>query len=90
MKTDLMKGVIKSDRASGPVSFKALADAYLSLPSIKKHSSYDNKVTVVKNHFLPCFGGKLVTMITPTMIEIYREKRWEKRTWFGTPPNRQR
>jgi len=36
MKTDLMKGVIKSDRASGPVSFKALADAYLSLPSIKK------------------------------------------------------
>jgi len=86
MKTDLMKGVIKSDRASGPVSFKALADAYVSLPSIKKQTSYDHKVTVVKNHFLPCFGGKLVTMITPTMIEIYREKRREKRTWFGTTP----
>lgn len=25
-------------------------------------------------------------MITPTMIEIYREKRREKRTWFGTTP----
>ena len=86
IKTDLMKGAIKSDRESGPVSFKALADAYLALPLIKKQSSYRTKVTVVENHFLPFFGGKLVTMITPSLIEAFREERRAKGTWFESAP----
>lgn len=86
LKTDLMKGVVKSAQAPGPVLFKVLADKYLALPPIKRQATYEYKEGVIKTHFLTCFGTKLVTMISPTMIETYRENRREKGTWFGTTP----
>ena len=85
IKTDLMKGLMKSNQNLGPMTFKALANAYLAIPSIKKQVSYDNKQSVIENHFLPSFGGKLVTMISPSMIEIWREERRANGTWFDKP-----
>ena len=37
IKTDLMKGLIKSDQVQGPMTFKALTERYLSHPDIRRH-----------------------------------------------------
>ena len=75
LKTELMKGIVKSDQVQGPMTFKAMAEAYLALPELKRQSCYKWKSATVKNRFLSVFGEKVIDAITPGMIEAYREER---------------
>ena len=75
IKTELMKGLIKSDHVLGPITFKALAEAYLAAPEIRRQAVYDWKVRMVKGKLVPLLGDRLITTITPGMIEEYRATR---------------
>ena len=84
IKTDLMKGTIKSEHVQGPMSFDALTERYLAAPEIKKQAVYAWKKQGIKGKLLPVFGGKLVTTITPGMIEEYRATRKMGKGLLGT------
>ena len=75
IKTELMKGLIKSEHLQGPLLFKTLAEAYLTAPEIQRQALYDWKVRMVRGRLLPLFGDKIITTITAGMIEEYRAKR---------------
>ena len=79
IKNDLMKGMIVSERVKGPVTFKALAEAYLAFPDVKRQSSFSTKQTTIGKRFTPYFGGAVLNAITPSMIEQYREKRRQEK-----------
>src|SRR5262245_3083064 len=85
IKTELMKGLIKSEHVQGPVSFKNLAELYLAAPEIQRQALYDWKVRLVRGRLLPTFGDKLITTITAGMIEEYRAKRRIEPGRHGTP-----
>ena len=84
IKTELMKGLIKSEHVRGPVSFKALAEVYLAAPDIKRQVVSDWKVRTVQKRLLPVFGDRLITTITPGMIEQYRATRRIEQGYDGT------
>jgi integrase len=84
IKTDLMKGIVKSNQVPGPMTFRALAEVYLASPDIKRQASFPGKTQTVKSHFLPLFGDKLIQSITPGMIEDYREQRRGQPGYQGT------
>jgi integrase len=84
IKTELMKGTIKSAHVQGPMSFDALTVRYLAAPEIKKQAVYTWKKQAIKGKLLPVFGGKLVTTITPGMIEAYRATRKMEKGLLGT------
>ena len=76
IKTDLMKGLIKSNQVQGPMTFKALAGAYLALPRVKAQANYERKQMWIEQRFLPVFGAnRLITAITPESIEAYYQSR---------------
>ena len=75
IKTDLMKGRIKSVEDGQTRTFHFLATQYLQLADIKRQSSYSWKQTAIKNRFLPVFGTKVLDGITTIHIEAYRESR---------------
>jgi integrase len=76
IKTDLMKGIVKSDQVQGPITFKALAEAYLALPRVMAQANYERKQRWVELRFLPTFGAnRLITAITPDSIEAYYQSR---------------
>jgi integrase len=84
IKTDLMKGIVKSDQVQSPLTFKALAEAYLALPDVKRQACFQWKVQTVNSRLLPAFGDKLIQTITPGMIEDYREQRRTEQGYHGT------
>jgi hypothetical protein len=75
IKTDLMMGTIKSEHVQGPTSFDAHTERYLAAPQIKKQA--------INGKLLPVLGGKLVTTITPGMIEEYRATRRMEKGLLG-------
>jgi integrase len=76
IKTDLMKGIVKSDQVQGPMKFGALAEAYLALSRVIAQANYACKQRWVEQRFLPAFGaGRLITDITPENIEAYYQSR---------------
>jgi integrase len=75
IKTDLMKGKIKSGENGQARTFRYLASRYLELADIKRQASYTWKRTAVQKRFLPFFGSKVLEGITTTHIEEYRDKR---------------
>src|SRR5262245_34244642 len=76
IKTDLMKGLIKSNQAQGVMTFKGLTEAYLALPRVKEQANYKRKQTWVAKRFLPTFGAsKSISAITPESIESYYQSR---------------
>jgi integrase len=83
IKTELMKGLIRSDQVIGPITFKALAEAYLAAPEIKRQTVYAWKVQIVKGKLLPLYGDRLITTITPGMIEEYRAVRRKEPGYKG-------
>ncbi len=84
IKTNLMKGIVKSDAAPGPLTFKALAEAYSHSPEVKRQACYRWKDQTVKSRLLPRFGDRLIHAITPGMIEDYREQRRAESGYQGT------
>ena len=74
IKTDLMKGNMKSERDVGHMTFRALAKMYLESPIVPKQGTYKWKKEIIEHRLVPKFGKKLLDQITPLMIERYREK----------------
>jgi len=76
IKSDLMKGLVKSEQVQGPMTFKALTEAYLALPRVMAQANYERKQRWVELRFLPTFGAnRLITAITPESIEAYYQSR---------------
>lgn len=73
IKTDLLKGKVTSDRLPGPVTFQALAEAYLSLHEVRQQALFAWKDNVVRKWLMPYFGRQSIEAITPAMIEQYRD-----------------
>jgi integrase len=84
IKRDLMVGIIKSDRLSGPVTFKALAALYLDATENRRQATYGLKKSRIEQHLMPLFGGKVLEAITPRMAEEYREQRRNAPGYEGT------
>lgn len=75
IKTELMKGTVRSERLPGPITFKAWAERYLEIPEIKALASYCNHVEKVNCWLVPYFGDKLLAEITLEEVEAYRAQR---------------
>ncbi len=75
IKTDLMKGRIKSVEDGPSRTFRFLAAQYLQLADIKRQASYSWKKTTIENRFMPVFGTKVLGGITTSHIEAYRDNR---------------
>ncbi len=84
IKTDLMMGKIKSDTCQNLLNFRGLAKFYLSNPPVQKQKTFTWKTVTIENQFLPHFGNQLITRITPSMIERFRERRLTDPGYQGT------
>lgn len=74
IKTDLMKGKIKSERSKS-VTFSQWAETYLQLEEVKSLRSFKDRVATVRYQLIPFFGRKELSDITAEDIENYRSKR---------------
>ena len=74
IKTELMKGVIKSDNERS-ITFEVWANSYLELEEIQRLRSRKDRVNVVRLQLIPFFGKKHLVAITPEDIEAYRGQR---------------
>lgn len=74
IKTDLMKGHIKSDKERA-ITFEEWATDYLQLEEIQRLRSLKDRVNVVRLQLIPYFGKKHLTAITPEDVEAYRGQR---------------
>jgi integrase len=86
-KVDLMKGVEPSRKATkeGVRTFRALAKAYLALPAIKRQATFSFKEITITKRFIPYFKDIVLTAITPSKVEGYRElRRLEERKHGGS------
>ena len=84
IKTDLMKGVIKSDQVQNAITFKKLSEKYLSAHEVKKQATYEWKISTIQKKLVPFFGNKIVTSITLPMIESFRELRRQDPGYLGS------
>lgn len=76
IKTDLMKGIVKSDQVQGSMTFKALTEAYLADPKIQRQVIYERKKAWIAERFLPSIGERMpLEAITPEQVETYLEGR---------------
>ena len=74
IKTDLMKGAIKSEQAR-PLLFKEWGLRYLELEEVKRLESYRDRARIVRDQLIPFFGNTLLQEIRPEQIEAYRAQR---------------
>lgn len=82
IKTDLMKGLVKSDQVQGPMTFKTLTEGYLALPRVMAQANNERKQRWVEQCFLPTFGtNRLISAITPESIEAYYQSRRKEVPW---------
>ncbi|GKS62891.1 integrase [Nitrospira sp.] len=74
IKTDLMKGVFKSENERS-LTFAEWAEIYLASEEIQRLRSLKDRVNVVCLQLLPFFGKKYLSAITPEDVEAYRAQR---------------
>ncbi len=84
IKTDLMTGLVKSERVQGPMTFRALADASLSSPDVRRQATYKWKVATVGERFVPRLGHQLIDAVSPRMVEALREEIPQEKGYQGT------
>lgn len=76
IKTDLLKGAVKSERQAGPLAFKPLIEGYLNDPYIKAQAIYLKKKRWIEQRYLPRFGPRTpIDAISTDQIEAYLEDR---------------
>jgi len=74
IKTDLMKGAIKSEQAKA-VLFKEWALRYLDLEEVRRLRSFRDRDRIVRQHLIPFFGPSSLCEIRPEDVEHYRSER---------------
>ena len=77
IQTDLLKGIVKSDKQAAPMAFRAWAERYLDLPEVKALHSYQDRVEKVRKQLVPFFGDRLLTDLKAEHVERFRAER----TW---------
>lgn len=85
IKTELLKGIVKSERNELPLTFKSLTDRYLAEPAVQHQVIYEKKKNWITKRFLPSFGSATtINRITATDLEQYLEQRRHDRGYQGT------
>lgn len=74
IKSDLMKGMVKSDHAKG-TTFAEWGERYLALETVRALRSYDDRVEAVRKQLIPFFGKKYLHEIKVRDVEEYRASR---------------
>lgn len=82
IKTNLMKGIVQSERRAKVPTFREWAKRYLDLPEVKGLRSHANHVETVNVRLVPFFGDRLLTDISADDVEDFRAGRTRK---DGTP-----
>ncbi|TKS61969.1 MAG: hypothetical protein EWM72_00096 [Nitrospira sp.] len=75
LKTDLMKGLINSEKVAASMTFRAWGEKYLDMPEVKNLRSYRDRVDKVRLHLIPFFSDHLLTDLTADDVDDYRAKR---------------
>ncbi len=84
IKTDLMKGIVKSDQAVKCPTFAEWGELYLGLEQVKALNSYDDRVNAIRRQLIPFFSKKALNEIKAEDVEAYRAQR---RLRNGQPPS---
>lgn len=75
IKTDLMRGVIKSDQVQAPRTFAQWAKEYVEIEGVKVLDTYRERCQRIATVLIPSFGRKLLQDITAKDVEDFRKLR---------------
>ena len=75
VRTNLMKGIVQSERMAKVPMFRDWAKKYLDLPEVRGLRSYGKHVTTVTNRLVPFFDDRLLSDIRAHDVEAYRASR---------------
>src|SRR5688500_1018205 len=75
VRTNLMKGIVQSERSDKLPKLRDRATRKLDLPEVKGLRSYAKHVTTVTNRLVPFFGDRLLSDIRAHDVEAYRAAR---------------
>lgn len=81
IKTDLMKGIVKSDcvRGHAPLAFAQWAKEYVQIEEVVGLRSYKERCQRIEQILVPFFGKKLLPDIAVKDVEEWRKQRRTKR-----------
>ncbi|MDE3243913.1 MAG: site-specific integrase [Nitrospirota bacterium] len=75
IKTDLMKGIVKSDQVAAPKTFSQWADDYLQIEEVRQLRSYRERRQRIEKVLTPFLGKKLLPDLTVKDVEAFRHER---------------
>lgn len=75
IKTDLMKGIVKSDQVEAPKTFAQWAREYVEIEEVKRLRSYRERCQRIERVISPMFGKKLLPDISVKDVEEFRRVR---------------
>jgi len=75
IKTDLMKGIVKSDQMQAPKTFTQWAREYVEIEEVKKLRTYTERCQRIEKILVPFFGRKLLSDIAVKDVEEFRKAR---------------
>jgi len=79
IKTDLMKGIVKSDQVQAPMTFAQWAKDYMEIEEVKTLDTYRARCQMIENVLIPFFGDTLLQDITVKDVEDFRKERGNSR-----------
>jgi integrase len=79
IKTDLMKGIVKSDQVQAPMTFTQWAKEYVQIEEVKTLDTYRARCQMIENVLVPFFGETLLQDITVKDVENFRKERGNSR-----------
>lgn len=80
IKTELMKGKVKSDRLLAPKTFAQWAEEYVEIEEVKALDTYRERCQRIEKILKPLFGHKLLSDITVKDVEDFRRERGATRS----------
>src|SRR2546426_580160 len=75
IKTDLMKGIVKSKQVQGPKTFAQWAKEYVQIEEVKRLDTYRERCQTIERVLVAFFGKKLLQDITVNDVEDFRKER---------------
>jgi hypothetical protein len=75
IKTDLLKGILKSEQVEAPKTFEQWAGEYIQIEEVKRLRSYRERCQRIDKILKPRFGKKLLQDLTVKDVEVFRSER---------------
>jgi integrase len=75
IKTDLMKGIVKSDKVQAPMTLAQWAKEYVEIEEVKTLDTYRARCQMIEKVLVPFFGERLLQDITVKDVENFRKER---------------